>query len=112
MARFNRFNLSKLSLDRKSMSCKFSTLQIAEHYQQVSVQDYMRFILLEVSVRPKQEFWLSAENEYSAAKNHRIFGFGRIFGSFHDFRPKVTGLLQKLTTQIVDPNFNYFSRQI
>jgi hypothetical protein len=27
-----------------------------------------------VSVRPKQEFSLSDETEYSAAKNHRIFG--------------------------------------
>jgi hypothetical protein len=45
------------------------------------------------SVRPKQEFSLSAETEYSAAKNHRIFGFGRIFGTFTFFRPKVNDLL-------------------
>jgi hypothetical protein len=31
-------------------------------------------------VRPEQEFSLSAETEYSAAKNHRTFGFGHIFG--------------------------------
>jgi hypothetical protein len=35
-----------------------------------------------ISVRPKQEFSLLAETEYSAAKIHRIFGFGRIFGTF------------------------------
>jgi hypothetical protein len=32
-------------------------------------------------------------NEYSAAKSHRIFGFGRILGNFTYFRPKVTDLL-------------------
>jgi hypothetical protein len=45
------------------------------------------------SVRPKQEFSLSAETEYSAAKIHRIFGFGRIFGVNTKFRPKVNDLL-------------------
>jgi hypothetical protein len=40
------------------------------------------------SVRPKEELSLSAETKYSAAKNHRIFGFGRIFGTFLYFRPK------------------------
>jgi hypothetical protein len=45
------------------------------------------------SVRPKQEFSLSAETEYSAAKFHRIFGFGRIFGTFTYFWPKVNDLL-------------------
>jgi hypothetical protein len=42
---------------------------------------------------PKQEFSLSAETEYSAAKIHRIFGFGRIFGTFTYFGPKVNDLL-------------------
>ena len=46
-----------------------------------------------ISVLPKQEFSLSAETEYSAAINHRIFGFGRIFGNFPDFRTKVNYLL-------------------
>jgi hypothetical protein len=35
----------------------------------------------------RQEFSLSAETEYSAAKNHRIFG------TFTSFRPKVIDLL-------------------
>jgi hypothetical protein len=38
----------------------------------------------------------------SAAKNHRIFGSGRIFGSFHDFRPKETGLQHKLPAHVVE----------
>jgi hypothetical protein len=46
-----------------------------------------------VSVRPKKEFSISAETEYSAAKNHRIFGFGRIFGTVSYFRPKINDLL-------------------
>jgi hypothetical protein len=46
----------------------------------------------ETSVRPKQEFSHSAETEYSAAENHRIFGFGRIFGTFPNFWPKVSNL--------------------
>jgi hypothetical protein len=49
------------------------------------------------SVRLKQEFSLSAETEYSAAKNHQIFGFGRIFSTFTYFRPKVTDLRQTLS---------------
>jgi hypothetical protein len=39
--------------------------------------------------RPKQEFSLSAETECSAAKNHRVFGFDQIFGTFLYFWPKV-----------------------
>jgi hypothetical protein len=44
-------------------------------------------------VRPKQEFQPSSETEYSAAKKHQIFGFGRIFGTFTYFQPKVNDLL-------------------
>jgi hypothetical protein len=51
--------------------------------------------VLPTSVRPKQELSLSAETEYSAAKIHRIFGFGQIFGTFTFFRPKVNDLLHK-----------------
>jgi hypothetical protein len=52
-----------------------------------------QLVLMPVSDRPKQEFSLSSETEYSAAKNHQIFGFGRIYGTFIYFRPKVNDLL-------------------
>jgi hypothetical protein len=41
-----------------------------------------------ISVRPKQEFSLSAETEYSAANNHRIFGFGFWPNIRPNIRPK------------------------
>jgi hypothetical protein len=44
--------------------------------------------LATASVRPKQEFQPLAETEYSAAKNHRIFG------TLTYFRPKVNDLLR------------------
>jgi hypothetical protein len=55
------------------------------------------FLSLLVSDRNRNshfEFSLLAETEYSAAKNHRIFGFGQIFGTFTYFRPKVNNLLR------------------
>jgi hypothetical protein len=63
---------------------------------------------IQISVRPKQDFSLSAETEYSAAKNHRIFGFVRIFGTFIYFRPKVYDLLDT-HTQIgqIPPKLEY-----
>jgi hypothetical protein len=71
------------------------------------------------SVRPKQEFQPSAEIEYLAAKNHRIFGFGRIFGPFTYFRPKVNYLLHtnskigqirttSLKFDVCLPRFNHY----
>jgi hypothetical protein len=60
------------------------------------------------SVRPKQEFSLSAETEHSAAKKHRIFGFGRIFGTFTYFRPKVNDLLDTHSKiGQIPPKFEY-----
>jgi hypothetical protein len=59
------------------------------------------------SVRPKQEFSLSAETEYSAAKNHQIFGFGRIFGTFLYFRPKFVSLIHnQLKIRIINAKFD------
>jgi hypothetical protein len=71
------------------------------------------------SFRPKQEFQPSAETEYSIAKNHRIFGFGRTFGTFSYSRPKGNDKLhtnskicQNLTTSlkfdVCLPRFNHY----
>jgi hypothetical protein len=61
------------------------------------------------SVRPKQELSLSAKTEYSAAQNHQIFGFGRIFGTFLFFRPKVGNLLHnQLNIGIINAKFDFF----
>jgi hypothetical protein len=43
-----------------------------------------------------------------AAKNHRIFGFGRIFGTFVYFRPKFGSLLHnQLKIRIINAKFNF-----
>jgi hypothetical protein len=52
-----------------------------------------RSTVIVFSDRPKPLFSFSAKIEYSAAKLHRMFGFGRTFSTFSYFRPKVNDFL-------------------